>query len=137
MPEESQVESSEYQDDADIHHSSSPESVSEERDIHTDYNGCHHDTVKHASYVFVHFSTLRLRRCPIFLVRATHDDGKRIVQRRSLQRLRFIPRGAHPDITFLLRGQDHRHRLRMDWLDHGVRRGRQESVDLMRTRHRL
>ena len=55
--EESQVESSEYQDDADIHHQSFPESVSEERDIHTDYNGCHHHSVKHASYLSAHFST--------------------------------------------------------------------------------
>src|SRR3974390_3111459 len=61
-PEESQVESSEYQDDADIRHQSFPESVSEERDIHTDYNGCHHHSVKHASYLSVHFSALRLSR---------------------------------------------------------------------------
>jgi hypothetical protein len=38
-----------------------PESVSEERDIHTDYNGCHHHCVKHTSYLPAHFSTLRLR----------------------------------------------------------------------------
>jgi hypothetical protein len=36
--------------------------VSEERDIHTDYNGCHHHSVKHASYLSVHFSTQMVSR---------------------------------------------------------------------------
>jgi hypothetical protein len=56
MPEESKVESSEHQDNANIHCQPFPESVSEERDIHTDYDGCHRHRVKHSSHLSVHFS---------------------------------------------------------------------------------
>jgi hypothetical protein len=41
-PEESQVESCEHQDDANIHCQPFPESVSEKHEIHTDYDCCHH-----------------------------------------------------------------------------------------------
>jgi len=54
--EKSQVESSEHQDDADIHHQSFPESISEERKIYADYNGCHHHRVEHPNYPSAHFS---------------------------------------------------------------------------------
>jgi hypothetical protein len=43
-----------------------------------------------------------------------------------------IPRRAHPNVLLVRRGQDHWHSLRMDWLDYGVRRGLQETIDLMR-----
>ena len=56
MPEESQIESREHQDNADIHHQSLPDSVSEERDIQADYDGYHRQCVKHASYLSAHFS---------------------------------------------------------------------------------
>jgi hypothetical protein len=55
--EKSQVESSEHQDNANIHYQPFPESVSEEREIYTDYNGCHCHHVKHYSHPSVHFST--------------------------------------------------------------------------------
>jgi hypothetical protein len=55
--EESQVESSEHQDNANIHDQPFPESVSEEHEIYTDYNDCHRHHVKHYSYPSVHFST--------------------------------------------------------------------------------
>jgi hypothetical protein len=55
-PEESEVESCEHQDNANIHCQPFPESVSEERDIYTDYDGCHRHRVKHSSYLSVHFS---------------------------------------------------------------------------------
>jgi hypothetical protein len=55
--EESQVESAEHQDNANIDYQSFPESVSEEREIYTDYNGCHRHHVKHYSYPSVHFTT--------------------------------------------------------------------------------
>jgi len=55
--EKSQVESSEHQDNANIHYQPFPESVSEEHEIYTDYNGCHCQHVKHHSYPSVHFST--------------------------------------------------------------------------------
>ena len=46
MPEESQVESSEHQDNANIHCQPFPEMVSEEREIYTDYDGYHRHHVK-------------------------------------------------------------------------------------------
>ncbi len=55
-PEESQVESSEHQDNANIHCQPFPESVSEEHEIYTDYDGCHRQHVKHDSYLSAHFS---------------------------------------------------------------------------------
>jgi hypothetical protein len=48
-PEESQVESSEHQDNTNIHCQPFPESVSEEHEIYTDYDGCHRHHVKHDS----------------------------------------------------------------------------------------
>ena len=50
-PEESQVESCEHQDNANIHYQPFPESVSEEHEIYTDYDGCHRHHVKHDSYL--------------------------------------------------------------------------------------
>ena len=50
-PEESQVESYEHQDNANIHCQPFPESVSEEHEIYTNYDGCHHHHVKHDSYL--------------------------------------------------------------------------------------
>src|SRR3981081_4224373 len=55
-PEEFQVESCEHQDEANIHCQPFPESVSEEHEIYTDYDGCHRHHVKHDSYLFAHFS---------------------------------------------------------------------------------
>jgi hypothetical protein len=55
-PEESKVESCEHQDNANIHCQPFPESVSEEREIYTDDDGCHRDRVKHSSYLSAHFS---------------------------------------------------------------------------------
>jgi hypothetical protein len=57
-PEESQVESSEHQDNANIHCQPFPESVSEEHEIYTDYDGCHRHPVKHDSYLSAHFSLI-------------------------------------------------------------------------------
>jgi hypothetical protein len=57
-PEESEVESCEHQDNANIHCQPFPESVSEEHEIYTDYDGCHGHHVKHDSYLSAHFSIL-------------------------------------------------------------------------------
>jgi hypothetical protein len=54
-PDESKVESCEHQDNADIHCQPFPESVSEEDQIYTDYDGCHRRRVKQ-SYLSAHFS---------------------------------------------------------------------------------
>jgi len=56
--EESEVESYEHQDNANIHCQPFPESVSEEREIYTDDNGYHRHHVKHVSYLSAHFSLL-------------------------------------------------------------------------------
>jgi hypothetical protein len=61
-PEESQVESCEHQDNANIHCQPFPESVSEEREIHTDYDGCHCHHVKRDSDLPAHFSSHGLYR---------------------------------------------------------------------------
>jgi hypothetical protein len=45
-PQESQIERCENQDDPNIHCQPFPESVSEEREIYTDYDGCHRHQVK-------------------------------------------------------------------------------------------
>jgi hypothetical protein len=57
-PEESQVESCEHQDNANIRYQPFPESVAEEREIYTDYDGCYHHPVKHDSYPAAHFRSL-------------------------------------------------------------------------------
>jgi hypothetical protein len=54
--EESQVESCEHQNNANIHHQPFPESVSEEHEIYTDYDGRHRHHVKHHGYRSAHFS---------------------------------------------------------------------------------
>src|ERR1017187_3115047 len=56
-PKESQVERCEHQDDSNIHCQPFPESVSEEHEIYTDYDGCHRHHVKHDSYLSAHFSS--------------------------------------------------------------------------------
>jgi hypothetical protein len=56
MSEESQVESSEHQDNANIHYQPFPELVSEEHEIYTDYDGGYRHHVKDYSYLSTHFS---------------------------------------------------------------------------------
>jgi hypothetical protein len=67
-PEESEVESYEHQDNANIHCQPFPESVSEEHEIHTNYDGYHRYHVKHDSYLFAHFSTTSM---PAWIRQAT------------------------------------------------------------------
>lgn len=66
----------------------------------------------------------------VFLIRSPHHDLDRIVRQRSLQRLGLIPRRTYPDIPFFVRQQDDRPRLRMDWLDNGIRRCRRKPQTL-------
>ena len=47
------------------------------------------------------------------------------------------PRRAHPDVALFVGSLDRRRRLRVDRLDHGVRRGRQAAVEQVRTGDRL
>jgi len=61
-PEESQAESCEHQDNANIHCQPFPESVSEEHEIYTDYDGCHRHRVKHDRYLSAHFSSVSPRK---------------------------------------------------------------------------
>jgi hypothetical protein len=53
----------------------------------------------------------------VFCLGPARDDPERIIRQRPLQRLRLIPRRAHPNVTLLIRRQDHRHRLGTDRLD--------------------
>jgi hypothetical protein len=56
-PDESQVESCEHQDNANIRHQPSPELVSEEQDIDTDDDGGHRHHIKNNCDLFPHFTT--------------------------------------------------------------------------------
>jgi hypothetical protein len=58
-PEEPHVENCEHQYNANIHRQSFPDSVSEEHEIYTDYEGCHRHRVKHDSYLSAHSSGKR------------------------------------------------------------------------------
>jgi hypothetical protein len=53
-PEEPKVEGREHQDNANIHGQPFQESVSEEREIYTDYDGCHAYCVKNKSCLSTH-----------------------------------------------------------------------------------
>jgi hypothetical protein len=55
-PEKPQVESCEHQNNANIHCQPFPESVSEEHEIYTDYDGYHHHHVKHDGYLSAYSS---------------------------------------------------------------------------------
>jgi hypothetical protein len=43
-------------------------------------------------------------RCANFLVCAARHDLDGVVSQRPLQRLRLVPRRAHPDVALLVRG---------------------------------
>jgi hypothetical protein len=58
-PEESQVESCEHQDNANIHYQPFPESVSEDHEIYTDYDGCHRHHIKYDGYLSAHSDSLK------------------------------------------------------------------------------
>ena len=73
----------------------------------------------------------------VFLVGTTRNDLQGIIWHRPLQRLCFIPRRAHPDVSLLISRQDHRHCLRMDRLDHRVRRAGEKSVNQVQAWYRL
>jgi hypothetical protein len=68
--EESQVESCEHQDNANIHCQPFPESVSEEHDIYADYDGYHRHRVKHSSYLSAHFDRTSLHQFGLDSLRA-------------------------------------------------------------------
>ena len=85
----------------------------------------------------IDFSTMippfaRLCRSLVLFVLPARDNLERVIGQWPLQRLRLIPRRAHPDVPFLVGRQDHWHGLGMDGLDDRVRCGRQEAVDQMR-----
>jgi hypothetical protein len=54
MPEKSHVEGQKDENDPDIHHQPFPKSVSEKREINSDYDGCHRQQVKPGSYLSAH-----------------------------------------------------------------------------------
>jgi hypothetical protein len=55
-PGKSQRECCEHHNNANIHLQPLPQSVSEEHEIYTDYDGCHRHHVKHDSYLSAHSS---------------------------------------------------------------------------------
>jgi hypothetical protein len=54
--QESQVEGSNHQDNADIHHQPWPELMPEEQQIHDNDTGCHHQDAKHHIGIPGHFN---------------------------------------------------------------------------------
>ena len=55
--------------------------------------------------------------CQIFPFR---NDLKELVGKRSLKLQSIFSRRVEPDVILLRRGEDYRHRFRMDWSDHAV-----------------
>src|SRR5712671_233290 len=80
-PEESPVESCEYQDNANIHCQPFPESVSEEHEIYTDYDGCHRHHVKHDSYLSAHFNRHRWGSCDSLFMLTSVETTKLLCER--------------------------------------------------------
>jgi hypothetical protein len=64
---------------------------------------------------------------------ASLKPAPNVVRERALQRLDLIPRGAHPDVAFLV----DRHGFGMDRFDDGIRRRRQEAIDKVWASNRL
>ena len=58
-PEESEIKSAEYQDNANVHCQPFPKSVSEKQEIYADYDGCHRHHVKHYCCLSAHFGIPR------------------------------------------------------------------------------
>jgi hypothetical protein len=58
-PEESQAESYEHQDPANIHYQPFPHSAFEEHEVYSDYDGYEHHHVKYESYLSAHFNPRR------------------------------------------------------------------------------
>jgi hypothetical protein len=72
---------------------------------------------------------MRCRLCGHFLLKRREVGSVFLLQRFGL-----VPRRPHPDVPFLIGGQDHRHGLGMDRPDDRIRRRRQEAIDVVRTR---
>ena len=75
-PEEFKVESSEHQDNANIHCQPFPKSVSEEPEIYTDYDGYHRHHVKHYSYLSAHGADNSVFLRPVEAVDAVHNPAR-------------------------------------------------------------
>jgi hypothetical protein len=71
MPEEFQVERSEHQDDANIHHQPFPESASKEREIHSDDHSYHRQHIKHDNYPVTCAAHFALRSATIAALTAS------------------------------------------------------------------
>jgi hypothetical protein len=84
-PEESQVESSEHQDNANIHCQPFPESVSEEHEIYTDYDGCHRHHVKHESYLSAHDTVLLHSRTSVINIPINAEPDRPSTARRDIK----------------------------------------------------
>ena len=59
----------------------------------------------------------------VFFISAARNDLQRVVRQWPLQRICFIPRRAHPDVTFFFGRENHRHGLGVNRLNDCVRCG--------------
>jgi hypothetical protein len=78
MSEESEVKSYERQDNANVHCQPFPQSVSEEREIYTDYDRYHRHQVKHVSYLSAHLISFNHLNSTRKSVGNMHRSGKEI-----------------------------------------------------------
>src|SRR5271168_364484 len=67
--------------------------------------------------------TFLSRSRTVFFISAARNDLQRVVRQWPLQRLCFIPRRAHPHVTFFFGRENHRHGLGVDRLNDCVRGG--------------
>jgi hypothetical protein len=58
---ESQIEGCKYQNNTDIRHQAFPESIPEEQQIHSNYNGYQQTRVERDNHTFCHFRLLSIR----------------------------------------------------------------------------
>jgi hypothetical protein len=106
--QESQVESCEHQDNSYIHYQPFPEPVSEEQEIHSNYNGYHQRDVKYQSCLSSHFES-PVSKYPTF-------PGWRRVDEDNAN----FPGCLEPEAPFskrLARGRRQNVPERLDWLN--------------------
>src|ERR1700722_18731650 len=64
------------------------------------------------------------------ILAAGRDYPESAVGKRTLQRVRLVPRSAHPHVVFLDSREDDRHRLRMNATDFHIWFTGQEGIDV-------
>lgn len=95
--------------------------------------------IEHCSRPFQHYRHRADHACRSDSIRsiAAGDDLQRLIRQRPLQPQSLLHRGIEPRVELVLGGEDHRHGLRMDRLDLGIRLAGQKAVEQVLTLDRL